>query len=180
MIKVSENKTDGFNAESIDLLLITAKSEYENEHSRTSIIDSKTSIALPIISAYFLALAQMNNFTEIFAIKIKNFSDLIIPSITLVTYAISLILAFVAVVEMVRVISTHKYQAIKPADLYDENYLKNEKIYLQFKLTQLYINASQCNKQENDSRVPLYKRGWQFTTISIVFFVIFVISKNYL
>ena len=53
-----EQKTIPFNDDSISLLLDVAKHEYDNEHNRTSVIDTKTSIALPIISAYFLALAS--------------------------------------------------------------------------------------------------------------------------
>ena len=59
--------------QAVEVLLSTAKSEYENEHNRTSVIDSKTSIALPIVSAYFLALAPMNDFKSIFDVKIEKF-----------------------------------------------------------------------------------------------------------
>ena len=55
-----------FKDESVELLLKTSKSEYENEHNRTSIIDSKTNISLPIISAFFLALIQLNDYKAIF------------------------------------------------------------------------------------------------------------------
>ncbi len=177
---MSEKSKEKFNDESVELLLSTAKSEYENEHSRTSVIDSKTSIALPIISAYFLALAQMNDFKTIFNVHIEKFADIIIPAISLLTYGGSLILSFIAVMMMVKVVTTRDYNTIKPIDLYDEDYLKNKKTALEIKLIQLYIEATQNNKLENDSRIPLYKKGWLLTTISIVLFVIYVIIKNYL
>ena len=164
--------------QAVEVLLSTAKSEYENEHNRTSVIDSKTSIALPIISAYFLALAPMNDFKSIFDIKIGKFVDVIIPAVTLLTYVGSLALAFVAVVMMVKVVTTREYNTIKTADLYDEDFLKHKKIALEIKLIQLYIEATQNNKAENDSRIPLYKKGWLLTTISIVLFVAYVIVKN--
>lgn len=180
MILVSDELKDKFNDESVELLLSTAKSEYENEHSRTSVIDSKTSIALPIISAYFLALAQINDFKTIFNVHIEKFIDVIIPAISFLTYGGSLILSFVAVMIMVRVVTTRDYNTIKPIDLYDEDYLKNKKTILEIKLIQLYIEATQNNKTENDLRIPLYKKGWLLTTISIVLFVVYVIVKNYL
>lgn len=164
--------------QAVEVLLSTAKSEYENEHNRTSVIDSKTSIALPIISAYFLALAPMNDFKSIFDVKIEKFVDVIIPAVTLLTYVGSLALAFVAVVMMVKVVTTREYNTIKTADLYDEDFLKHKKIALEIKLIQLYIEATQNNKAENDSRIPLYKKGWLLTTISIVLFVAYVIVKN--
>lgn len=155
---MSDKLKDKFNDESVELLLSTAKSEYENEHSRTSVIDSKTSIALPIISAYFLALAQMNDFKTIFNVHIDKFIDVIIPAISFLTYVGSLILSFVAVMMMVKVVTTRDYNTIKPIDLYDEDYLKNKKTALEIKLIQLYIEATQNNKTENDLRIPLYKR----------------------
>ena len=164
--------------QAVEVLLSTAKSEYENEHNRTSVIDSKTSIALPIISAYFLALAPMNDFKSIFDVKIEKFVDVIIPAVTLLAYVGSLALAFVAVVMMVKVVTTREYNTIKTADLYDEDFLKHKKIALEIKLIQLYIEATQNNKAENDSRIPLYKKGWLLTTISIVLFVAYVIVKN--
>ncbi len=177
---MSKESREKFNDESVELLLSTAKSEYENEHNRISVIDSKTSIALPIISAYFLALAQMNDFKTIFTVHIEKFADIIIPTISLLTYSGSLILSFIAVMMMVKVVTTRDYNTIKPIDLYDEDYLKNKKTALEIKLIQLYIEATQNNKSENDSRIPLYKKGWLLTTISIVLFVIYVIIKNYL
>lgn len=164
--------------QAVEVLLSTAKSEYENEHNRTSVIDSKTSIALPIISAYFLALAPMNDFKSIFDVKIEKFVDVIIPAVTLLTYVGSLALAFVAVMMMAKVVTTREYNTIKIADLYDEDFLKHKKIALEIKLIQLYIEATQNNKAENDSRIPLYKKGWLLTTISIVLFVAYVIVKN--
>lgn len=166
--------------QTVEVLLSTAKSEYENEHNRTSVIDSKTSIALPIVSAYFLALAPMNDFKSIFDVKIEKFVDVIIPAVSLLTYIGSLALAFVAVMMMVKVVTTREYNTIKTADLYDEDFLKHKKIALEIKLIQLYIEATQNNKAENDSRIPLYKKGWLLTTISIVLFVAYVIVKNYL
>ena len=49
------------NANSVHLLLETALNEYSNEHDRKATIDSKAGIALPIISAFFLSFAQMND-----------------------------------------------------------------------------------------------------------------------
>ena len=177
---MATEEKEQFDDLTVEVLLSTAKSEYENEHNRTSVIDSKTSIALPIVSAYFLALAPMNDFKSIFDVKIEKFVDVIIPAVSLLTYVGSLALAFVAVMMMVKVVTTREYNTIKTADLYDEDFLKHKKIALEIKLIQLYIEATQNNKAENDSRIPLYKKGWLLTTISIVLFVAYVIVKNYL
>ena len=167
-----------FNKNQIDLLLDTAKSEYDNEHNRTSIIDSKTSIALPIISAYFLALAEINDFRFIFDIRIKSFFDVIVPMVLFISYSSSIILAFVAVIKMVSVINTRQYNTINVSELYDDDYLKPDQPVLSVELIRLYIKATLSNKSQNDSRVILYKQGWKFTIISIVTFVVYILIKN--
>lgn len=167
-----------FNDKTVELLMNTAKSEYDNEHSRTSIIDKKTSIVLPIVSAYFLAVAQMNDYSKIFSTKISVFSDLLIPALLFFTYTASLVLALYSVIMLVKVISTKEYYNIKPRDLYDEDFLKEDSIFLKTQLSNLYISATEYNKEVNDSRIKHYRRSWKLTIASIIVFVVFIISNN--
>lgn len=175
---MSETANNNDNTKSISLFLETAKSEYEIEHNRTSIIDSKTSIALPIISAYFLALAEMNDFRNIFKIEIANFSDSILPSCLFITYTAALILTLIAVIMLAKVIMTRDYNVIKPQDIYGTDYITNDVRVLSLKLIDLYITATLHNKEKNDSRIPLYRRSWLFTAISIILFTIYIIIHN--
>ena len=175
-----ENDNIPFKVESISLLLDTARHEYENEHNRTSVIDTKTSIALPIISAYLLALAQMNDYKSIFAIKITSFLDCIMPTLLFISYTASLALALVSVINMVRVITTRTYNTIKPSDLYDDSYLKADSRVLSVELIRLYIRATTKNKNENDARLPLYRSGLLLILFSIILFVFYIIIKNYI
>lgn len=168
-----------FNIDTVKVLLDTAKSEYDNEHNRTSVIDSKTSIALPIISAYCLALAQMNDYKAIFTMQINSFRDMLIPSCLFLTFTISLLLALISVIMMVKVIKMRDYHVIKVEDLYDNDYFQEEPLFLSIKLIELYIEATELNKSANDNRIPLYKKGWILTVVSIVLFVTYVIVKNY-
>lgn len=167
-----------FELESVELLLETSKSEYENEHNRTTVIDTKTGISLPIIAAYFIALAEMNDYKGIFAFSISSFWDIIIPSLLFLTYTASMLLALVSVLMMVSVIITRDYKSIKPIDLYNNNYLKNAKIFLSIRLVSLYIEATMNNKLQNDKRIPLYRKSWLFSVISIILFIIYIIIKN--
>lgn len=168
-----------YNNDTVKVLLDTAKSEYSNEHNRTSVIDSKTSIALPIISTYCLALAQMNDYKAIFTTEIKSFKDLLIPSCLFLTFTISLLLTLISVIMMVKVIKMRDYYVIKVEDLYDNDYFQEEPLFLSIKLIELYIEATELNKSGNDNRIPLYKKGWVLTVVSIVLFVTYVIVKNY-
>lgn len=178
-IDMGSPKTEqSFNMDSVNLLVSTAKSEYESEHNRTSIIDSKAGISLPIVSAYFLALAPMNNYKDIFLMKINCFWNLLIPAFLFITYTVSLILSFISVLMMVRVITTREYMTITPSDLYDENYLQNDQVFLSIKILSLYIETTENNKLKNDKRIPLYRNSWLLTIISIISFVIYIIIIN--
>ena len=86
-----------FKDESVELLLKTSKSEYENEHNRTSIIDSKTNISLPIISAFFLALIQLNDYKAIFRLPTCTFLQWLLPAALFITYTAALILGLLSV-----------------------------------------------------------------------------------
>lgn len=167
-----------FNLEAVKLLYETTKTEYENEHSRTSIIDSKTSISLPIIATYFLALVQMNDFKQIMSVEISAFYILVQTGILFITYIISLVFAFFAVINMVRVILAKDYKVIKPIDLYENGFLQNNVLVLYFELIDLYITATTHNKSKNDERIPLYKKGWLFSVISLSIFTIYIIIHN--
>lgn len=171
-------KENIFNADAIKLLLDTAKSEYESEHNRTTIIDSKISISLPIISAYFFALAQLNDYKTILNIKTESFCDFIYPAFLFVVYTASLALALVSVIKMVYVIATRQYQTIKPSDLYSENFLKNEPEIISIQLIMLYIEATEENREINSQRIPLYRRGWICATLSIILYVAYIIIQN--
>ena len=174
----NKNQETAFKLDSVELLLETAKSEYESEHNRTTIIDTKIGISLPIISAYFIALAQMNNYKEIFTFSISSFWDILIPSLLFITYTASLLLSLISVLMMVAVIITRDYNSIKPLDLYNNDYLQNEKIILSIRLLSLYIKATINNKAQNDKRIPLYRKSWVFSVVSIILFVIYIIIKN--
>lgn len=174
----NENQETEFDINTVETLLETAKSEYDNEHSRTTVIDTKIGISLPIVAAYFIALAQINNYKEIFAFSILSFWDVFIPSLLFLSYTFSLVLSLISILMMVHVIIMRDYYTIKPRVLYDNDYLSNKKVFLSIELLSLYIEATENNKVQNDSRVPIYRKSWILSVVSIILFVIYIIIKN--
>ena len=132
------NKITEFKSESVEILLETAKTEYDSEHNRTTIIDTKIGISLPIITAYFIALAEMNDYKSIFAFSISSFWDTIIPALLLLTYSISLLMSLISVIMMISVIITREYYSIKPIDLYNNDYLKMKRRFFRTVTVPLY------------------------------------------
>lgn len=170
-------QTVKFNHNAITLLMNTAKEEYNSEHIRTTTIDNKTNISLPIIAAYFLTLAQFTDYKTLFNISIVSYLDLIKPTIYLFIYVMSLILAFLSCIKMIQVIFTKPYAVINPADLYNSKYMYNDSSVLSIELIRLYINATAENKSQNNSRIREYKKGWIYAVISISLFVLYNFTK---
>lgn len=74
------------NSASIELLRNAAQNEYSNEYERTRTMAAKARIALPIIAAYFLALAQMNDYKSINITPVTDFVSVLMPTVIFLTY----------------------------------------------------------------------------------------------
>ncbi len=175
--EVINDNTD-FNKETVELLLETAKAEYDNEHNRTSIIDSKTNISLPIISAFFLALIQLNDYKAIFKLPTTTFLQWLLPATLFFSYTVALVLGLISVLLMTRVILTKEYAVLKISDLYDEDYLKTPRIFFSIELIRLYCISNNENKEQNDIRVKWYRRSWTLMFITLALYLVYIIVKT--
>lgn len=167
-----------FNKETVELLLETAKAEYDNEHNRTSIIDSKTNISLPIISAFFLAFIQLNDYKAIFKLPTTTFLQWLLPATLFFSYTVALVLGLISVLLMTRVILTKEYAVLKISDLYDEDYLKTPRIFFSIELIRLYCISTNENKEQNDKRVRWYRRSWILMFITLALYLVYIIVKT--
>lgn len=178
MEKETQESKKEFNKQTVEILLSTAKSEYDNEHNRTSIIDSKTNISLPIISAFFLAFVQLNDYKTIFQLPTNNFIEWLLPATLFFSYTIALILGLLSVLFMTRVILTKKYKVLKIDDLYDEDFLKEDPASFSIFIINLYYISTTHNKEQNDKRVKWYRASWILMFITLVLYLIYIITKT--
>lgn len=173
-----EENQKNFNKDSVRLLLEAAREAYNNEQNRISVIDTKTNISLPIISAYVLAVVQIVDYRSIFEFSTNCFSEWIIPASLFALYTVALIMGSIAVFNMAKVIYPSEYQSLKPSDLYDDDFLKSDEMNITVELIRLYISASEINKKRNDTRIKSYMRGWKFVSFSVIAFVVYSILYN--
>ena len=164
--------------QAVALLLSTAQNEYSNEHERTATLDSKAGIALPIISAFFLAFAEMNNYKWIIDIPVNSFWACLLPITLFVSYTGGLVLAMVAVVMMANVLFAKDYYRINPPDLYTEQNLINKGKDFSITLMHCYFQAIEYNRNTNNKRVESYQKSWKLTFLSVMCFVIYILIKN--
>lgn len=176
--KFSIKNNANFDENSVSLLLSTAKSEYDNEHNRTSVIDSKTNISLPIITAFFLALVQLNDYKYIFRLPTNTFFHWLLPATLFFSYTCALVLGAVSVYFMTRVIFAHNYKTLKTRDLYDIDFLKSPALNFSIQLIKLYCECSEFNKTQNDKRIRLYKYSWIIMFITLCLYLVYIIVKT--
>lgn len=172
-----DNKTN-FNSDSVNLLLTTSMDSYNEEHNRTQIIDSKSNISLPIVSAFVLTVVHAMNYKQIVSLPTDSFSKWLIPFLLFTTYSISLLAGTCSAFFMTRVIMMRDYKVIKARDLYNEDYLKNDVVPYSIAMIGLYIQASEFNKIQNDKRVNWYKIGWRLAFCSLLAYVLYFVLNS--
>ena len=174
----SESKPNAEDIRSVELLYAIAQNEYSNEHERTNMIHSKAGIALPIISAYFLALIQMNDYKSMLAIMVKDFWSSLTAASLFLSYTISAAFALASVVYMAKVVFAKGYMRIDPENLYTvDNLTQNHQEFME-KLMKIYFKAIEFNINVNNSRMRHYKKSWIWTFCSVLCFVVYIVLKN--
>lgn len=174
----SENKENAENIRSVELLYAIAQNEYSNEYERTNMIHSKAGIALPIVSAYFLTLIQMNDYKSMLEIMVKGFWSSLTASSLFLSYTISAVFALASVVYMAKVIFAKGYMRIDPQNLYTTDHLTLDHKDFIGKLMKIYFNAIEINRNANNSIMRSYKKGWVWAFCSVLCFVIYIVLKN--
>lgn len=171
-------KKAGVNMKSVELLFSITQSEYNNEYERTNMIQSKAGIALPIIAAYFLTFAQMNDYRSILRFTVNNIWECLLPLGLFISYSAGLIFAIMAVVYMARVVFAKGYKRLNPQSFCKESCLSQEYLIFVRNLMHQYFDAIEHNAKANDQKMKMYKQSWSCTFVSVACFLAYVILKN--
>lgn len=166
---------EGEEYESSEILLEIAKAEYQNEFSRTSIIDTKVGITLPIIATYFFLVLQFESVKSIFMeqLNTRNAAVLLYSLCNPFIYVAAIICAGVSLIFLFRAIITQSYQKIDPACFNEKEKMSQpQKVFSAIMVT-YFIQALEYNTEVNNIRVALYKKGLIFAIISLGLFVIY-------
>ena len=161
---------------SVRFLHDVAQQEYERELSRCTLIDSKVSIALPIVSAYFLSLTtQCAAIKSILNMPSDNIGGIVVCIFLLLLYFIALLFSGCALYLFVRAISPQNYQTIDPVFYYDEEFLQEEDKVIITGVVQNRIKANYNNRAKNDKRMNWYSAGWFMSVISVMAYMAFAL-----
>lgn len=162
--------------QSSEILLEIAKSEYQNEVSRTSVIDTKVGITLPIIATYFFLVIQFDSVKNVFQTEpnIQNIATILFSVGCPLIYIAAIICAGIALIYLFWVIITQPYKKIDPRCFNDKEKMSYSKNDFSAVMVTYYIRALDHNYSVNNTRVTLYKRGWIFAMISLGLFVCYI------
>ncbi|MBP3489068.1 MAG: hypothetical protein J6K53_11795 [Roseburia sp.] len=156
------------------LLMDLAIEEYQNEHNRTSVIDTKINIALPIIATYvFLVLDRMN--ISDYGNQIKN-NGIMNTELQIGLLILIVLFAIVSMVFMFMTIKTNEYTILKVEDFYKPEYMALEEEMFCGAIIKYIIIASKQNKAVNDSRIKQYKMGLVMVGVSFLFYIFYMMT----
>lgn len=163
-----------------EVLLEIAKSEYQNEFNRSSVLDTKIGIALPIIATYFFLILQYKSVRQLFITNpdCTNIMTLILSVCIPIIFVAAIISAAIALIYLFRAIVTHSYQTIDPCYFNDKDKMSLSPSVFSGVMVTYYIRALEHNRATNDKRVTLYKRGWTSAMISLGLFVLYIFLQG--
>lgn len=131
-----------------------ARVEYQNELERANALDTRLSISLPIISAYFFAAVQRCD-VQTEAEMIRSLWDMAVLGVDIFL----LLTAGAAFVFLVSAVlkQENQYVDVKNWDTFSEPASKED---YSVKLAERYLIATEKNRKNNRARAMKHTMGW--------------------
>lgn len=172
----SSNNMENEEFQSAEILLEITKAEYQNELGRTSVLDTKVGITLPIIATYFFLVLQFDSIKDIFSASpdTENIATLFFSVCGPLIYLATIICATIALIDLFRAITTQSYRTIEPRSFNDKEKMSYPKNVFSAIMVTFYIKALDHNRSINDARASMYKNGWSVALVSLFLFVCYV------
>lgn len=162
------------------VLLDIARTEYQNERARTSTIDSKVGITLPIIATYFFLVLQYTDVKREFLapIDMQSVATVLYSILPPLCYLASLIFSVLALMSLFRAITMQKYDAINAEYFRKTEFLEESQERFSAAMVKCFIVATNKNNDVNEKRCRFYVAGWRYVLISLIIFIVYVFLKH--
>ena len=166
--------------ESAEILFEIARSEYQNEFNRTSVIGSKVGVTLPIIATYFFLVLQFDSIKEILfnEFNTENIFSVLWSVLIPLIYLAVIICAGISLIYLFRAIIAQSYHTIGPGYFNDKEKMSQPQKVFSAVMVTFYVEATAYNRSANNRRITMYKRGWSFALISLFLFVCYVVFTH--
>ena len=161
------------------VLLEIARAEYQNERTRTSTIDAKTGITLPIIATYFFLVLQYTDIKKEFLspIDMQNIAAVLYSVLPPLCYLASLAFSAISLLYLFRTITMQEYEAINPEHFRQTEMLEETK-ERSAAIIRPFIESTNKNHEVNSRRCRFYVLGWRYALISLAIFIVYVFLKH--
>lgn len=162
------------------VLLEIARAEYQNERTRTSTIDAKTGITLPIIATYFFLVLQYTDIKKEFLspIDMQNIAAVLYSVLPPLCYLASLVFSAISLLYLFRTITMQEYEAINPEHFRQTEMLEETKERFSAAIIRPFIESTNKNHEVNSRRCRFYVLGWRYALISLAIFIVYVFLKH--
>ena len=167
--------TEVSSATTQELLLKVAEDNYAAETARTTAIDTKAGISLPIISGYFVALiSSISDWTSIINCHpVTTPTSVVIRWLAIIYGLETLAITLIALFLMIGAIGIRSYKRVSIQRFYDEHLLSENPNKTYVFLIGKYIAVTKHNTKSNNSRISLYYKSWVATIISLGLLIIY-------
>ena len=162
------------------LFLDIVRAEYQNEKQRTSTIDSKVGITLPIVATYFFLVLQYTDIKKIFQnpVEIESVASVLYSVLPPILYLTTLVFAGFALFFLFRVISMHTYATVNIQYYNTPETIDRSPERFAAGIVDIFVEATMESSETNDLHTKLYKRGWRYALISLAFFVLYIFFNH--
>ncbi|MBQ6986332.1 MAG: hypothetical protein IJQ25_05015 [Oscillibacter sp.] len=169
-----------YSYESSEMFLSMVQKEYESEKERAAALDSKISLSLPVISAYFFLLAQDANIRELCAIAWSLEESVETTGIfsTLALYFVAVLTAFCSLLWMIHATWTHQFQELDIAQSYNAKVMSMPKELFSARIAKYYLTKIEQNQEANKITSNEYQLGWIFGIISLICFLLYTVMTQ--
>ena len=161
--------------ESSELFFSMAQIEYQNEKERTSTLDSKLGISLPVISAYFFMVIQDTNIGKLLE-SAWNYQKSPVSKgeyIALALYLVAALAAIISLFHMVRAVMNRNYGSVDMKAFYTAKEMSRPKEQFLAIMINAYLVILEYNRKQNSQKAMEYQTGWIFYMLSLLCFFLY-------
>ncbi|WP_455931044.1 hypothetical protein [Priestia aryabhattai] len=166
---IPQDENDGYNSETCETILDTAKVIYNEEGERFKQAEAKTNIALAFVGILFAAYL-----TYLGAFKPSN-QEISYLIYTFIFQLAIFILFTLSIVYFLYSIKTGKYEQVALENIVNENFAREKAEKAKLLLAATYKDAIDSNKNNLESKLKLYSVG-----LNLMLFGFLVLSFHFI
>ena len=168
--KLRKAKDAKMKFDSASVIYELAIAEYQNEISRTSILDTKIGVLFPISATYFFLLMGKDGVRN----KVKSLFESTFTwdrvHVVELLAVLCVIIAYASVALFTLAVMTHSYDMIESSQVNSKEYFEKDPDEFKAVFTSVYISAIEKNKEVNDKRSKRYLIGVILLPFSLALF----------